>query len=258
MTSLSPSHLGDAQDLLLFVEGLRKRFTLHLLGGLEVEPLRGLSFRIFAGDFGVLVGPSGAGKTTVLKCIYRSYLSSGGEIWYRSRPGVWMDLAAAPEQAILQIRKQELAYVTQFLRCAPRVAAEDVVAAPRVAQGVSGEQAREEARALLRRFGVSEGLWRAFPITFSGGEQQRVNLARAVVQRPRLLLLDEPTASLDAGAIGRFQEVLEEIRQDGTTCVAVLHDPELIRTLATQVVRIGPEVDQGRPRDLLVAGEGRG
>jgi alpha-D-ribose 1-methylphosphonate 5-triphosphate synthase subunit PhnL len=221
---------------LLSVARLKKIFHLHLQDELLVEPIEDLSFRLKEQEFGVITGPSGAGKTTVLKCIYRSYLPTSGAIHYRLANGSWVDLATCPERDVLEVRKREIALVTQFFRCAPRVPTEEVVASPRVAQGVGREEAVEESRTLLRRFNVPEKLWRAYPVTFSGGEQQRVNLARAIVQKPRLLLLDEPTASLDEKSVHAFLQALEDVRRHDTTCLAVFHNQELIRTLATQVI----------------------
>jgi alpha-D-ribose 1-methylphosphonate 5-triphosphate synthase subunit PhnL len=201
-----------------------------------VEPITDLSFRLKEREFGVITGPSGAGKTTVLKCIYRSYLPTNGAINYRLANGSWVDLATCPERDVLEVRKWEIALVTQFFRCAPRVPTEEVVASPRVAQGVEREAAVEESRTLLRRFKIPEKLWRAYPVTFSGGEQQRINLARAIVQKPRLLLLDEPTASLDERSVHAFLQALEDVRRRATTCLAIFHDQKLINHLATQVV----------------------
>lgn len=224
----------------LTVRSLRKRFTLHTMGGLELDVLGGLSFDLERGAFGVLVGASGSGKSTVLKCIYRTYRPTAGRILHRLPSGEWLDLAACSEQQVLQIRKGDIATVTQFLRCAPRVPAEEVVAAARTTQGIEREQALAEARALLARFKIPQKLWRAFPVTFSGGEQQRINLARAIIQRPRLLLLDEPTASLDGRAIDDFLEALTQVRESGTTILAVFHDSKLIESLATQVIAVEP------------------
>jgi len=224
---------------LLSVEGLEKTFCLHLLEGMRVEAVQGLSFELKEGDFGVLSGPSGAGKTSVLKCIYRTYVPTGGAVRYRLADNNLVDLAACSEQVILEIRKREIACVPQFFRCAPRVPAEQVVAFARSAQGVSQRKAMDEARAFLRDFAIPEKLWKAYPVTFSGGEQQRVNLARAMVQGPRLLLLDEPTASLDERSVDRFLTALESIRGQGTTCLGIFHNQDMVRSLATQVIEVG-------------------
>ena len=233
-----PNNNRPKDGALLSVEDLHKRFRLHLLGGLLVEPVRGISFQLNEGEFGVIAGPSGVGKSTILKCIYRSYLPSDGAIRYRNAHGSWTDLATCPERDVIEIRRTEFAYVTQFLRCAPRVVAEEVVARARIEQGHPHDEALEEAGSLLQRFKIPEKLWRAYPVTFSGGEQQRVNLARAIIKKPRLLMLDEPTASLDSQSVEIFLEALEEVRRQNTTCLSIFHDQKMIQTLATQVIRL--------------------
>jgi alpha-D-ribose 1-methylphosphonate 5-triphosphate synthase subunit PhnL len=230
---------GFDPGVLLEVEQLSKCFCLHLLGAMPLPVLGRLNFRIREGDFAVISGPSGSGKSTVLKCVYRSYLPTSGAVYYRCADGVWLDLVQCSEQQMLALRRSEIGYVTQFLRCAPRVAAEQVVAGPRMILGGSRSVALDEARNLLQRFRIPEKLWKAFPVTFSGGEQQRINLARAIIQKPRLLLLDEPTASLDPRAVECFLEALEEVRQQGTTCLGIFHDRSLIDRFATQVVEMG-------------------
>ena len=240
MKRKTKSLYNNPNGCLLSVENLEKTFCLHLLKGIRVEAVQSLSFQLQQGEFGVLVGPSGAGKTTVLKCIYRTYLPTGGTIRYQCSDNSIVDLATCSEQMVLEIRKTEIAHVTQFLRCAPRVPAEEVVSYPRMTQGISQKEAVEEARELLQRFAIPEKLWQAYPITFSGGEQQRINLARAIVQRPRLLLLDEPTASLDSRAIERFLAALESIRKKGTTCLGIFHNQDMVRSLATQVIEVRP------------------
>ena len=238
MSAATNKNTVQENGVLLSVEDLHKHFRLHLLGGLLVEPVRGISFRLNEGEFGVISGPSGVGKTTILKCIFRSYLPSSGAIRYRNAHGSWTDLATCPERDVIEIRRTEFAYVTQFLRCAPRVVAEEVVARARIEQGHPHDEAIDEARSLLRRFKIPEKLWGAFPITFSGGEQQRVNLARAIIKKPRLLMLDEPTASLDAQSVESFLEALEEVRRQNTTCLSIFHDKKMIQTLATHVIRL--------------------
>lgn len=223
---------------LLSVKNLKKTFCLHLLKDLKVEAVRSISFTLQDGEFGVLSGLSGSGKSTILKCIFRNYLPTSGSIKYRYADYSLVDLAGCCERKVLKIRQREIACVTQFFRCAPRVPTEEVVAYPRMAQGVSPKEAVEEARELLNCFAVPEKLWKAYPVTFSGGEQQRVNLARAIIQSPRLLLLDEPTASLDDQAVERFLLALENIREKGATCLGVFHNQNMVYSLATQVIDV--------------------
>ncbi len=224
------------KDTVLSVRNLKKTFKIHLLGELTVNTIESFSFDLDEGDFAVLVGPSGIGKSTVLNCIFRTYLVTGGNIIYSARDGSRFDLASCDERTIMRLRNTEMAYVTQFLHCQPRMAAELVVAAPRVAQGLSLEQALEEARELMERLAIPRELWCAFPATFSGGERQRVNLARALISKPRLLLMDEPTASLDPSSIARVLDILKEMKQKGTTFLSVFHDLGPVRSLVTKVI----------------------
>lgn len=143
---------------------------------------------------------------------------------------------------MLELRQSEIGFVTQFLHCLPRKSTLDVVAQPLVAQGASREQAQQNARDLLRLLNVPERLWTVAPATFSGGEKQRVNLARGLIARPRLLLLDEPTASLDPVTSNRAIDLLQSIKAEGIAMLAIFHHPELVRRLADQVVELAPPV----------------
>ncbi len=225
-------------DTLLHVEDLAKRFVCHMQEGKVILGFEGVSFRVRQGTALALTGPSGAGKSSVLKCIYRSYLPVQGRIRYRPVEGVEIDLARASETEVLRIRRAEIGYVTQFLSVLPRVPAVDVVAEPLITAGVSLEEARRRARALLERIGIEPTLWEAFPATFSGGEKQRVNFARAVIRPPRLLLLDEPTASLDRRTMAVVIEVLAEMKARGTTMIAVFHEDSLLDSLMDEHYRL--------------------
>jgi alpha-D-ribose 1-methylphosphonate 5-triphosphate synthase subunit PhnL len=223
----------------LTVENLSKDFTLHILGGKNIEACRDVSFNVPKGTFLGLSGPSGAGKSTVLKCIYRTYLPSSGSVWYDSAEYGRIDLANLPDRAVIDIRTREIGYVSQFLKVIPRVSALDVVMEPILARnGVTREEARNRAVGLLERLRIPEHLFDAYPATFSGGEQQRINIAHAVSWNPRLLLLDEPTSSLDAGSVGLVLELLSELRQVGTTMIGIFHDRELMETVTDSVFAI--------------------
>jgi alpha-D-ribose 1-methylphosphonate 5-triphosphate diphosphatase len=221
---------------LLNVENLSKSFTLHTLGEKTIHGFCDLSFEIDEGQVLALSGPSGTGKSSALKCIYRTYLPSQGRILYRSLSGEELDLAALPEHRIIQLRRGEMGFVSQFLKVLPRVAAADVVAEPLIQQGAKREAARQQAEKLLDRLNIPTRLHDAYPVTFSGGEQQRVNIARAVIGRPRLLLLDEPTASLDAGSVQVVLDLLDELRRTGTTMVMICHDQEVARQIADVIL----------------------
>jgi len=224
---------------MLNVENLHKDFNVKILGDKHIPGCRNVSFHIEAGQFFSLAGPSGAGKSTVLKCIYRTYLPGSGHIWYDSAKYGKVDLATVPERILLDIRDREMAYVSQFLNVIPRVSALDLVMEPILTRnGVSFEEARERACHLLERLNIPAELFDAYPATFSGGEQQRINIARAVSWKPRLLLLDEPTASLDGKSIDRVLELLTELREQGTTMVGIFHDQEIMQKTASHIYRL--------------------
>lgn len=221
---------------MLSVENLHKEFNVQILGDKHIPGCCNISFNIEAGQFFSLAGPSGAGKSTVLKCIYRTYLPGSGYIWYDSANYGKVDLATVSDRILLDIRNREMAYVSQFLNVIPRVSALDLVMEPILSRnGVSTKEARERACNLLQRLHIPEELFDAYPATFSGGEQQRVNIARAVSWKPRLLLLDEPTASLDAESIDRVLELLTELREQGTTMVGIFHDQEIMKKTASHI-----------------------
>ena len=227
---------------MLTVTDLAKTFTIHALGGETIAAVRGVSFTVAPGEFLALAGPSGAGKSTVLKCLYRTYLPDAGAIRYASVQFGEIDLATATERRVLAIRQAEMGYVSQFLQVIPRVSALEVVMEPLLSRGgATPGEARDRAAELLGRLRIPRRLWDAYPATFSGGEQQRVNIARAVAWRPRLLLLDEPTASLDAASIDIVLELLDELRRAGTTMVGIFHAPEVMERVASRIFPLVPE-----------------
>jgi alpha-D-ribose 1-methylphosphonate 5-triphosphate synthase subunit PhnL len=214
-----------------------KTFTMHLQGGLRLPVIAGVDFSVEAGQCVVLGGPSGAGKSSILKMIFGNYRCDGGQILIRHRE-VTVDVACAEPRRILSLRASVMGYVSQFLRAVPRVAALDVVADPLVAGPESREQARAAASALLHRLAIPERLWQVPPVTFSGGEQQRVNIARGFLPDRPLLLLDEPTASLDAANRATVVELIAEKKRRGVAIVAIVHDDEVRRAIADIVVDV--------------------
>jgi alpha-D-ribose 1-methylphosphonate 5-triphosphate synthase subunit PhnL len=220
---------------MLTVENLEKRFISHVRNGKAIVGFRPISFCVPGGTALGLSGPSGHGKSSVLKCIYRTYLASSGSIVYDSESLGWVCLTDLPESQVLALRRREMGYVTQFLSVLPRVPVIDVVAEPLVAAGVPRSEARSRAGALLQRLKIDAGLHAAYPATFSGGEKQRVNLARAVIRPPRLLLLDEPTASLDAESMQVVLALLSEMKRKGTTMIAIFHDRSIMDRLMDAV-----------------------
>lgn len=217
---------------ILQVKGLAKHFQLHILNHKLISGCQGLNFSIKQGQFLGIYGPSGAGKSTILKCIYRTYLPSAGSIIYNSKLFGNIDLATATESQILDLRHHEIKYVSQFLQVIPRVSARQVAAESLIKLGTDSQTALRQAQAILERLGLPEELWDAFPATFSGGEKQRVNIARAIISKPRLLLLDEPTASLDVKMQQTVVQLLNELKQEGTTMIGIFHDLDLLRQVA--------------------------
>src|SRR4051812_27279038 len=179
------------------ISNAEKTFTMHLQGGVRLPVVCGVSFKVRAGECVVLSGRSGAGKSSILKMIFGNYRCDSGAIAVRHEDTM-LDIATAEPRQILSVRRCSIGYVSQFLRAVPRVPTIDVVAEPLVATGMSRETAHEQAGSLLRRLNIPERLWALPPSTFSGGEQQRVNIARGFISNLPILLLDEPTASLDA------------------------------------------------------------
>lgn len=224
---------------ILSVDGFSKHFKLHEQGTV-IPSSSDVNFEVYAGKLTALIGPTGAGKSSVLKGIYRSYLPSSGRITYQCENGLSLDLVQADEHQILQLRRQEIGFVTQFLHALPRQTTEDVVAQPLYQRGFSRQQGRQQARELLARLNIPERLWGLPPATFSGGEKQRVNLARGLISKPRLLLLDEPTASLDPATTDRVVEMIQLMKLEGTAMLAIFHQPDLVERLADKVVTLKP------------------
>lgn len=245
----SPPPSEGARDVVLRLAGLGKSFYLHEQRK-AVPSASGVTFDVAQGELVALVGPSGAGKSSLLKSIYRTYLPSGGAIQYRTGGGDLVDLATASESEIIALREREIGFVTQFLHCLPRQSTRDVVARPLVRLGVGEAEARERARSLLLRLGVPESLHDIAPATFSGGERQRVNIARGLIVRRRLLLLDEPTASLDAAARDRVIDLIREEKAAGVAVLAIFHDPDVVAALADRSVTIHPAVATEAEREV--------
>lgn len=224
---------------ILQVEGYGKHFQLHEQNKL-IPSSHNVSFTVREGELTAMTGPTGSGKSSVLKGIYRTYLPSAGRILYRDARGHELDLALASEHQILELRRREIGFVTQFLHCLPRQSTLDVVAQPLFTLGVPRPAARQSAAELLSAMHLPERLWSVSPATFSGGERQRVNLARGFIAKPRLLLLDEPTASLDPATADRVLGLIEGLKVEGIAMLAIFHHPETTLRLADQVVELAP------------------
>ena len=219
------------------ITNAEKTFIMHLQGGVELPVVRGVSFHVEPGECVVLSGPSGAGKSSILKMMFGNYRCDGGRIGIRHQ-GAMMDLAKAEPRQVLSVRRATIGYVSQFLRAVPRVATIDVVAEPLIANGVARPEAREKAGALLHRLNIPERLWQLPPATFSGGEQQRVNIARGFISNHPILLLDEPTASLDSRNREVVVGLIDEKKRAGVAMVAIVHDDEIRGRIADRVVDV--------------------
>lgn len=217
---------------LLEIEGLSKSFTLHRLGR-RVQGCQDVRFSIEQGQFVGITGRSGSGKSTILRCIWRTNLPEQGSIRYDSAKFGVIDLAQATQRQMIYLRTAELGYVSQFLNVLPRQSAYDIVLKSALETfGVdNSDHARSETERMLRHFDLDESLWELYPRTFSGGEKLRLNIAAAMIKRPRLLLLDEPTASLDNASKVKVRELIEVLKAEGTTMLGIFHDLEFMEGL---------------------------
>ncbi|MGT2474731.1 phosphonate C-P lyase system protein PhnL [Paraburkholderia terrae] len=240
-TSIETSFI-DNDALMLRAVGIGKTFTLHGQGGVQIDALAGVSLDVERGECVVLVGPSGAGKSTFLRCLYGNYLASAGTIAIRddAQETKHLSITGAEPRDVLHLRRGVVGYVSQFLRVIPRVSTLDLVAEPLVSRGVDEDEARARAAALLARLNVPERLWPLAPATFSGGEQQRVNIARGLIAGHPVLLLDEPTASLDAENRDIVADLIVEARERGAAIVGIFHDEDTRAKVATRRLELTP------------------
>ncbi|MFC3325549.1 phosphonate C-P lyase system protein PhnL [Mesorhizobium cantuariense] len=221
----------------LVVSDVAKSFTMHLRDGIKLPVIAGVSFSIRAGECTVLGGPSGAGKSSILKMLYGNYAVDEGQIIVMHDDGL-IDLATASPRTVLAVRRRTIGYVSQFLRTVPRVSALDVVAEPLVERGEDREIARGKARALLAQLNLPEKLWALPPATFSGGEQQRVNIARGFITEHPILLLDEPTASLDARNRDVVIELIAAKKAADVALLGIFHDHDVREAVADRVIDV--------------------
>jgi alpha-D-ribose 1-methylphosphonate 5-triphosphate synthase subunit PhnL len=234
---------------LLEVEGLTKQFDIHHLQR-EIGVFHQLSFTLEAGQFLLVTGINGAGKSSLLRCLYRTYVPSGGHAWYTSLQGK-IDLATAADVDIALLRRREIGFVTQFLRPRPRVSALELVMEPLLDAGTSWADTQSQAQSWLEALNLKPEVWGAYPTTFSGGEQQKVNLARALIAPRRLILLDEPTASLDKLARESLVERLAILKANGIAMIGVFHHPEDIRFLVDGEITLNAAVSNGVVYDVV-------
>lgn len=229
---------GDgAMKKILQVEGLSKSFLLHHAGK-HINGCQKISFGLQEGEFLGLTGKSGAGKSTVLKCIYRTYLPQEGHIWFYSREFGLIDLARAGEREVVRLRQKEIGYVSQFLNVLPRTTAREIVELAVLDMGYEKDRAKQEAERILEHFELDRKLWDLYPYTFSGGEKLRLNLARAMIKKPPLLLLDEPTASLDNASKKLVRDLLLKLKKEGISMLGIFHDLEFMEGVCDRTMNI--------------------
>ena len=224
-------------NTLLVASEVKKTFIMHMRGGVELPVVANVSFSLKASSCAVLGGPSGVGKSSILKMLYGNYGTDSGQILVQHH-GRHVDVASASPRMVLEIRRDTIGYVSQFLRTIPRVAAVDVVAEPLVSRGIDRDKAEARAREMLSRLNLPERLWELPPATFSGGEQQRVNIARGFITDHPILLLDEPTASLDAANRKVVVDMIAEKKLAGVALLGIFHDHDVREAVADRVIDV--------------------
>jgi len=226
---------------ILNIKNLSKNFYLHN-PGLEIKSCHNINLTLQKGEFIGIVGLSGAGKSTILKCINRSYLPMQGDIIYDSEAFGKINLAEATEREILYLRRNEIGYVSQFLNVMPRTTAKEHVMNALIDMGTDMQNAESDAKEMLIYFRLPENLWDIYPATFSGGERLRLNLAHAMVKKPRLLMLDEPTASLDSKTKILVKDMLKKLKDKKTSMIGIFHDIEFMEGVCDKVFNISEGV----------------
>lgn len=212
---------------MLEIKGLSKQFHMYV-NNQTIKACEDISLTLQEKEFIGITGKSGSGKSTILKGIYRTNYPQEGSILYNSAHYGVLDLCKASERQIIYLRKYEIGYVSQFLKIMPRTTALEVIENAVMEMGDSEAVAKEKAVEMLKHFEIDPSLWNVYPNTFSGGEKLRLNIAAAMVKKPRLLLLDEPTASLDKSSKLKVKNLIEQLKQEGTTMLGIFHDLEFM------------------------------
>ncbi|MCD5391055.1 ATP-binding cassette domain-containing protein [candidate division NPL-UPA2 bacterium] len=224
------------KDIILEVKNLSKRFTLHLLGEKMVPGFHKVSFTLKRGEFLGVTGKSGSGKSSLIKCIYRTYLPTEGEIIYYYKNGNSVDLATCSDKEIVDLRRERIGYVSQFFYTIPRISCLEIVSQALIQQGIDKNKAERKAKSMLSRFLIPENLFGAYPSTFSGGEKQRVNIAQAITRKIDLLLIDEPLASLDKKTKDIVLKEILKLKKRGTSVIGIFHDEKELRSFADRIL----------------------
>ena len=222
---------------LIEARDLSKTFTLHGRGGLELPVFSGIDLAVQAGECLALTGHSGSGKSSLLRCLYGNYAATEGDVRIRHQDQ-WVSLSSASPREVINVRRYTLGYVSQFLRVIPRISTLDIVSEPLRRLGVAADAARSQAAQWLARLNLHERLWHLPPATFSGGEQQRVNIAHGLIASHPVLLLDEPTASLDADNRRVVMQLICEAKARGAAVVGIFHDDEVRRAVASRTLDV--------------------
>lgn len=217
------------------VRNISKEFTVHTRGGIKINGYDDINFEVHKGEFISLYGPSGMGKSSILKALYRTYTTTSGDILFTKEDGTSINIASCDESTMLDLRKNDIGYVSQFLQVLPRISAVDVVAQPLIDKGEIVEVAQQKAKEMLAYLSIKEELFDVSPLTFSGGEQQRVNIAKGIIAPKSVLLLDEPTASLDKTNTMKVIEKLLEIKKQGVAMIGIFHDLDAMRAISDKV-----------------------
>lgn len=236
MLKLSQEWLKGGLDIkpILYLEHVSKEFTVHHRD-IRIPAANDVNLILREGEFAGITGKSGSGKSTILKSIYRTYAPQQGYIGYRSKQYGFIDLMRASERHILYLRRYEIGYVSQFLSIMPRTTAREAVQQSVLEMGFHESNAKSQAERMLEHIELAPALWDSYPNTFSGGEKLRLNLARAMVKHPRLLLMDEPTASLDPASKTKVNILMKQLMQEGTTMLGIFHDHAFMKDLCHSV-----------------------
>ncbi len=217
---------------MLIVESLGKNFLMHIRGGRIITGFKNVSFELREGQFLGITGPSGTGKSSLLKCIYRTYITTEGNIFFRMKNKGWINIARADDHEIIQLRKNDLGYISQFFNVIPRVSAIDIIKKELSLNGMDEDTSLRLSGEYLERLNIPSSLWEMYPSTFSGGEKQRINIIHGIIKKPRLLLLDEPTASLDPASKEMVIGLIRELKSEGVSMIGVFHDHDTLDKLA--------------------------
>jgi alpha-D-ribose 1-methylphosphonate 5-triphosphate synthase subunit PhnL len=218
----------------IVVEDLAKTFVLHNADSATIPVFQNLRLEVRPGECVVLAGESGVGKSTLMRSIFGNYLPTRGGVRVM-HDGAYVDITSAAPHEVLEVRRRTLGYVSQFLRVIPRIPTLQLVMEPLLENGVDPGEARARATELLRALRLPEAHWELPPATFSGGEQQRVNIARSFIRKYPVLLLDEPTASLDAENRAIVVRLIKAALAEGAAMIGIFHDEDVREAVATRL-----------------------